>query len=1710
MSGWMLGASLSGLLMLAASAPGGAQTSGLVTDPVAADVQGPDTLSASQAEAALATTIAAGTGATCKRQLTANVVALDQVFFYNRLGAVNPGGMIYALRRDVVDVATGKTEAQGGVLAPGRVALRADKRPRPLVLRMNVRDCLTINFQNLLNPARVDDNQPVTRNVGVHVAGMQLVKSIADDGSNVGKNASSLAAPGQKRSYTLYAEREAVNLLYSPAAQTGAQGNGGTLAFGLFGAVNVEPVGAEYYRSEVTNADLQIATVGKAPTGQPLINYDAVFPAGHAQAGTPVLKMLQGTEIVRSDLNAIITGPGRSNFPAGTFPPNPSLEPNVKVPQAPGLAVRPREEPFREFTVIFHDEIFAIQAFPGFFNDPVFAHTLHGVKDGFAINYGTGGIGSEILANRLGVGPAFACNDCRYEEFFLTSWVLGDPAMVVDIPANVGLENLGPGQTPPPGAVGPKATTVFYPDDPSNVHRSYIGDHVKFRNLHAGPAEHHIFHLHSHQWMFAPNSDKSAVLDSQAIGPGSTYTYEILFNGSGNRNQTPGDAIFHCHFYPHFAQGMWELWRNLDTFEVGTVLDANGRPAAGSRALPDAEIKAGTPIPAVIPIPTLAMAPMPSGVSIVNGQVKLANPNVNPGFPFFIPAVAGHRPPTPPLDVVDDGGLPRHVVEGGVSESTVTRLDFTKTMITLQARELPEQGAAAELTAMKFHAQRTHPAFTQKGTATSFVTNGQPAKAGAPYADPCIDDQGKATGTPVLYKAAAFQMDMKINKVGWHTPQARILALWGDVKDTIAGRRAPQPLFFRSPSRGCITFHHTNLVPAHYELDDFQVRTPTDIIGQHIHLVKFDVTSSDGSANGWNYEDGTMSPEEVIERIKAINAVGGLVLPNGTRQKLTPKAHPYFGTVGAQTTVQRWYADPIVDNNGVDRTLRTVFTHDHFGPSTHQQVGLYAGLVVEPAGSKWRDSETGEFFGGRFDGGPTSWRADILTANPADSYREFMLEFADFHLAYEAGGGINAKGKAVPDPDKAIIPPSVVRTRVGLPFLWGRPKVCPGGVALPCPEAISAFDPGTFTVNYRNEPIALRVLDPRGGTPRQAPGLAGDLSFAYSSKIPRIIPELNRQPDFYPPLTAGLSGGDPFTPMFRAYQGDKIQIRILVGAHEEPHVHTVNGIKWLLEPSEPRSGWRGAQLMGISEHFELEAPLTEVEGAKGPFWDHLYRPSTNIEGQWQGAWGLLRTYKFKQRNLLPLPNNNNFRIAAAPESLTSSATALAETTTDAGAAIVEERRVSNPTEFIGVCPRTAPIRRFDVTAVTAAAALPGGKLIYNPRVGAFAGNPGPLNDPTALLYVNSEDLDALGRLKPGVPIEPLVLRAAAGDCIRITLRNRLPFIVPDLDGFSGLPPLIINFNANQIRPSEHVGMQPQLLAYDVSRDDGMNVGHNRGDGTVRPGQSVNYTWYAGDLKRDPVTDRLIATPVEFGATNLLPSDTIKQGGKGLGAALVIEPQGATWKTDPGTRTAATVTSPGGTFREFVVVTQGFVNLRDRNGKPICPAEGGIPCLGVEDPADSGNWAINYRTEPMWFRLGFDPGTPFEQTRNVDMTNAVSNSQVGGDPATPVFTAKAGTPVRFRLVEPANPGHRAGVFNLHGHTWQRQPYVAGTVASQFIGNNPTSEYYGVQEGLGTGDHFDIVPQFGAGGAFKVPGDYLLRDQAAGLFDGGRWGIFRVQP
>src|SRR5574341_1190657 len=133
----------------------------------------------------------------CERTIHADVVALDQPFFWNRLGAYQPQGMIFALKRDVINKTSGLSLVDGGAEEPGNVELRPDKRPRPFVLRMNEGDCLEITFTNLLANAPVDDEQPATRAASIHVNGLQLVNDITDDGTNVGANVSSgLVDPG--------------------------------------------------------------------------------------------------------------------------------------------------------------------------------------------------------------------------------------------------------------------------------------------------------------------------------------------------------------------------------------------------------------------------------------------------------------------------------------------------------------------------------------------------------------------------------------------------------------------------------------------------------------------------------------------------------------------------------------------------------------------------------------------------------------------------------------------------------------------------------------------------------------------------------------------------------------------------------------------------------------------------------------------------------------------------------------------------------------------------------------------------------------------------------------------------------------------------------------------------------------------------------------------------------------------------------------------------------------------------------------------------------------------------------------------------------------------------------------------------------------------------------------------------------------------------
>ena len=259
-----------------------------------------------------------------------------------------PQGMIFALKQDMIPN-TSDPRAPMGV---GCVTLRPGKRARPIVLRANVGDCLEITFTNLLstNPPNIPFPlvRPATRAAGVHVTGMELIGTVNSDASYVALNLDSQTPantteckPGETKIYRFYARSEGAFLLYSTAADLGASLDAAQLTAGLFGSVVVEPEGAEWYRSQVTRRDLDLASVPNehGKHGHPVIDYDALYPAGTTYediapdasglkalipAGTPILKMVKPAvspngkptvEIVHSDLTAIITGPNRGELP---------------------------------------------------------------------------------------------------------------------------------------------------------------------------------------------------------------------------------------------------------------------------------------------------------------------------------------------------------------------------------------------------------------------------------------------------------------------------------------------------------------------------------------------------------------------------------------------------------------------------------------------------------------------------------------------------------------------------------------------------------------------------------------------------------------------------------------------------------------------------------------------------------------------------------------------------------------------------------------------------------------------------------------------------------------------------------------------------------------------------------------------------------------------------------------------------------------------------------------------------------------------------------------------------------------------------------------------------------------------------------------------------------------------------------------------------
>jgi hypothetical protein len=523
-----------------------------------------------------------------------------------------------------------------------------------------------------------------------------------------------------------------------------------------------------------------------------------------------------------------------------------------------------------------------------------------------------------------------------------------------------------------------------------------------------------------------------------------------------------------------------------------------------------------------------------------------------------------------------------------------------------------------------------------------------------------------------------------------------------------------------------------------------------------------------------------------------------------------------------------------------------------------------------------------------------------------------------------------------------------------------------------------------------------------------------------------------------------------------------VVIRNVDGAHEEVHTFSIHGHRWLNEPDNPASTVVDTQSLALAEYYNYEVTGATVKrkprstpgtmkharnqaangapsilaGGAGPPGDYLYG-STPLDDQWLGMWGIFRVPGGKVDDLQQLPDQKNPGGAGKQ-----------------WPALKPGEAVAPPPKLTKTCPAQSAERSYEVAAIQH-------DIVYNARTGD--------HDPAGALFVLAEHEAAV---RAGTrPAEPLYLRANAGDCLKVTLTNKLP--AGGLPAPTGDVPLPVDA---PFPASNRVSLHPGLVEYAVTSADGATVGYNW-DQTVGPGQRITAYWY--------VPEDLA------GSTATLVDLADRRGHRhhGLFGGLLIEPKGATW-TDPATGApvvtgAAAVirwTAPDGSaqaFREHALHWQDGLNLRTAAGAAIPPAS------EVEDPYELGNRGINYRTERFAPRLA----------KNPDQADVFS-SAVHGDPATPLLRAYVGDPVRIRLLTSSDRG-RAHSFVLSGHGWHYQAA------------DPDSTVVSTHGLLLASQAASLMLAGGAGGPRGVSGDFLYRDgNQVNQTNAGLWGILRV--
>lgn len=498
------------------------------------------------------------------------------------------------------------------------------------------------------------------------------------------------------------------------------------------------------------------------------------------------------------------------------------------------------------------------------------------------------------------------------------------------------------------------------------VPRWYVSDPMRVRVIHAGSGEHHVFHNHAHRWRVNPKQEednltetsksnehdlifpKSTRIDSQTMGPGEVFDLEME-GGAGGVQRTVGDVLFHCHIIEHVVEGMWSTHRVFNTLQpdLAPLPDVEPLPAPvnslrllelarqGKPAIPVTGPWAGQPITQENLRQWILWQLPPRGIpeeELIMDEVH-GNRTQNKADKWdwiFEEADQGPLAKGEPYDWFFGPGWPAEG-EGPGAGPVGQRPDILFN---------PVDGRLAYPT-LKPHLGR-RPPFAP-------IRDNNPDTQGTAYLglrlpkDSPFAPSGHKWGSGLVpegagmrhYDITAITLPIKYNDFGDYDPNGMIFTLSEDVADIRSGKKPAEPLVLRSNVGEGVQIRLRSALEDSEEVDGHSK------VGMHIHLVQYDVQSSDGAVAGYNYETSVRP---------SIDAEGNPIMG---RKALAPFVPVDDGPLDRSDEVVHttWFSDV---------ELGTVYWHDHSKLIISLPHGLFAALIVEPKDAQYKDRETGE------------------------------------------------------------------------------------------------------------------------------------------------------------------------------------------------------------------------------------------------------------------------------------------------------------------------------------------------------------------------------------------------------------------------------------------------------------------------------------------------------------------------------------------------------------------------------------------------------------------------------------------------------------------------------------------------------------------------------------------------------------------------------